>query len=473
MLAAARNPRERLSMGTVVIRIPLVTWRDGRPRFFPGPAARALGFKGEDLRHGPSGPWFTLDEAIAWSAARQAEISARRDTHGRQAPEPAGKKPRLPTADCRLPRHAGHTTTVGHVISAFLASPRMAGREIVEGRRRRPALARATARAYRGSARLLERFDGGRVWAAPAAELTGKALTGILHRVEVAHGLAQARALRAFLSVAFRHGRAAGSVAHNPVADLEEALPVLAPDVRPATVEEVETFVAACDALGFPDVADVFLAGPWTGQRQNDRLALTAAQISADGILFRPSKKSRTRDALLIPLAAALARRLEAAEIRRRGWKVRPLPGGPVFLCERTGRPWQADWYRKVARVLRHAAAFGRLETDAHGKPTREAVMLLGGVDVAAALARAGVTPLPSLADLEDKHGRDTCLSWLALAGADKWQIAGFSGHAFGQSDRVLKHYVAIPPEFARAGMARLEAWYAARSASGKKEAGK
>ncbi|MCB2052213.1 MAG: hypothetical protein KDE63_12375 [Novosphingobium sp.] len=57
---------------------------------------------------------------------------------------------------------------------------------------------------------------------------------------------------------------------------------------------------------------------------------------------------------------------------------------------------------------------------------------------IARRLKAAGVTPLASLEDpaMKDRHLRDICLSWLPLAGADKWEVAGFSGHAFGQKDR-------------------------------------
>lgn len=47
---------------------PYVVWRDGRPRFSPGPELRAAGHKGKDLRH-DAGQWFTFAECVAWSAA--------------------------------------------------------------------------------------------------------------------------------------------------------------------------------------------------------------------------------------------------------------------------------------------------------------------------------------------------------------------------------------------------------------------
>lgn len=435
------------AMGRVSITIPLVTWRDGRPRFFPGEATRTLGYKGEDLRH-PDGRWLTLEECIAWSQARQAEIAGRRRAIA------AGETTLRSTR--KAVRSAG-VVTVAEVVDAFLDSPRMQGKAIVEGRKKRAPLAANTVRFYRGVARLLKGFDDGAVWVSPADELTPRALAGILDRVEVLHGLAQARGLRAFVSVAWRHGRVRRLTGVDPVGGLEEPLPSLEPRVRPAGVAEALHLVAVADALGLPDAGDVICAGPWTGQRQNDRLSLPAAALTADGIYVMPSKKKARGERLLIPLAHMLAGRLETARARRAGWKVKPLT---LFVCEATGRAWKEDWYRKVFRVIRHAAATGDAERDGDGQITKDASAVLRGVDVAAALAAAGLRAMPSLADLRDQDLRDTTMSWLALAGCDRFEIAAFSGHAFGQSDKVLRHYVAVPPEFGRRAMAKLEAWF-------------
>jgi hypothetical protein len=43
-----------------------VAWRNGRPRFQPGPELRLTGHKGKDLRH-EDGRWFNWEEAEAWS----------------------------------------------------------------------------------------------------------------------------------------------------------------------------------------------------------------------------------------------------------------------------------------------------------------------------------------------------------------------------------------------------------------------
>lgn len=453
-MPSSRLSRKAIPMGNVVLKIPLVTWRDGRPRFFPGPSAKALGYRGEDLRHGKSGAWFTLEECIAWSTARQAEMA------GKRAAIAAGDTTERRTANATRRARDGRVT-ISQVMHAFLDSPRMKGEAIVAGRKHRRPLSPASQRMYRGAARCLENFEDGQWWHEPADELTGPVLDGLLDALEQVHGLAMARHVRAVVSVAF--GAAKGKlVQHNPAQETSATLPVLPPRVRPATVAEFDCLLATADALGLHDFGDLVCAGAWTAQRQNDRLALTADRLSADGILFTPNKKKASAEKLLVPLAAQLRGRLEASAARRRAWKVQPGPRANVFLRE-NGSPWQPDWYRKVFQQVRHVAAYGAIERDKEGNPSREAQILFAARDVAAELARAGVTPLASLADLRDQDLRDTGLSWAQRAGCDKWEIAGLSGHAFGKDDGVLKHYVSVPPEFARRAVAKVETWVAAQ----------
>jgi hypothetical protein len=58
-------------------RITNVSWRNGRPRFNPGPRTRALGFCGKDLRH-PDGTWFTWDEAKEYASTVQPTMDEKR-----------------------------------------------------------------------------------------------------------------------------------------------------------------------------------------------------------------------------------------------------------------------------------------------------------------------------------------------------------------------------------------------------------
>lgn len=458
---AAEQPREAKQMGTVTITIPLVTWRDGRPRYFPSPAQRAMGYKGEDLRHGKAGKWFTVEEAVAWSTARQADITTRRSAIA------TGETTQKAAARDLAQRRAAGLATVADVVQAYLDSPRMQGKAIEQGRKKRRPLAATTIAGYKGSAGLLRKFDGGAVWTAPAVELTGKALAGVLDMVEQRHGLAQTRAVRGFLSVAFGHSKGT-LVAHNPVADLEQRLPVLEADVRPATVAEFLHLVAVADALGMFDVADIICCGVWTGQRPGDRRALTERQMRPDGILFEPNKKAASRQRLLVPISAHYAARLASAKARRKDWAVQPLN---VHVSEHTRRPWAKEWLAKNYRVMRHAAATGDIERNPATKgqkgrpePSKDAALIFKGIDIPGRLAAAGITPMASVSEIHFKHFRDTCLEWLRDAGADDFERGAFAGHAYAFSGReIQRHYLTVPPHLAVSGMAKLEAWYAAQ----------
>ncbi|MEP4754800.1 MAG: hypothetical protein ABJZ74_18875 [Nitratireductor sp.] len=428
-------------MGRVVIKIPLVTWRDGRPRFFPGEATRLLGYRGEDLRHA-DGRWFTLEEAIAWSVARQADIVARR------AEIEAGRGRRAVAASVGRARQ-GDLLTVGQLVETWQAEPRFQGREVVEGRRRRQALSANTVRFYKTCAAALERHRAGRVWNEAAGALTVKALDAILERIEVDHGLAMTRGVRAMLSAAYAFGLKKGLVTTNPAAGVR--LPVPAARIRAGEPEEIAALVDAADRIGRPDIGDAIMLGVWTGQRQGDRLSLSGGQVLDDGILFRQAKKHG--QPLLLPAAPVLTARLEAARLRRRDWRVN-YPH--VVLDEANRRPFAADWYRKVFRVVREIAATGR------DPGTKDSQAVLRTVDLAAALA--GFKPVASLADLRDQDLRDTAVTWLARAGCDLFQIASITGHELASIQSILKHYLGLHPELARTAIGKLVAWMEAQA---------
>lgn len=55
--------------------LPYINWRDGRPRFVPGPNMRKAGILGRDLRH-DDGRWYTVEEARAFSDKVRREKKA-------------------------------------------------------------------------------------------------------------------------------------------------------------------------------------------------------------------------------------------------------------------------------------------------------------------------------------------------------------------------------------------------------------
>jgi hypothetical protein len=416
-------------MGKVIIQIPLVTWRDGQPRYWPSAAQRALGFRFEDLRH-HNGVWFTLPEAQSWSEKRQVEIAA--------AKQAAKLKPAKKPAQAR----AAAWVTLSQVCDVFLASPRMRGAEVREGRKVRQGLAANTVRYYKQGQRLLEQDA---IWHECLRDCSTYGVESALHRIEVGHGLAQARCARALLVQVFKSARKDKHMAHNPLEDI--SLPMPAPRVRYAEPDQILHFVAVADCLGRADIGDAIMLGVWSGQRQNDRLALCDAQDTKNGILFRQNKKHG--QPLLIPKSGPLAARISAARLRRRGWRVQLRE---VLIDETTNSAWKADWYRKVFATIRHAAAHGTA-------PQGRAFGLAPNIDVAAALAAAGLEAMPALADLRDQDLRDTAVTWLALAGCTEHEIASITGHSLKTIKDIMSHYLGMHPDHGRRAIAKMEKW--------------
>lgn len=434
-------------MGKATIQIPLITLRivnddlsTMRPRFSPGPRLRKPPFsmKGEDLRH-PDGSWFSLEEAIAWSEARQALIA--------QAEAATPKQAR------RIVAQGTALVTVGQLFEEWFARPRMKGQDEVEGKKSRRALAANTVADYKFAARVVERFDGGAIWNAPAVAVTGSILgnddRGVFHKIEVAHGLSTARKTRSALSAMYAWAVRKGRISANPVTG-STRLPVPQPRIRYGSIEEMKHFVLAAKILGRPEIALSHLLGLWTGQRQNDRLALADGQDTPDGILVRQLKKRG--QPLLIPKAPDLGAEIAAAKHRRRDWKVNYHE---LVLDERTRRPFERDWYKKVYAQVRDFATTGMAVVRKKGEkpqlvPARHHIT---GEAVT-------ITPMPSLADFHDQDLRDTAVTWLALADCTVPQIAAITGHSLDTVNTILKHYLGMHPELARSAIAKLVAWY-------------
>jgi len=147
---------------------------------------------------------------------------------------------------------------------------------------------------------------------------------------------------------------------------------------------------------------------------------------------------------------------------------------------EKNRRPFLADWYRKVFRVVRHVAATGQ------DPKTKDSATVLKGIDLDVALGRhtaadrppAGVgrpaggpageaggaareafIPVPTLEDLHDQDLRDTAVTWLARAGCDAILISSITGHELASIRSILKHYLGLHPELARTAIGRMVTW--------------
>ncbi|CAA0096005.1 Uncharacterised protein [Starkeya nomas] len=436
-------------MAKVIVRIPNVSWRDGRPRFNPGPKLRKLGYKGEDLRH-PTGAWFTVPEAADWAQARADEVAGRRKARAETGRLPARRRER-------------HQTIQG-LADEWFESPKFKG-GTVKGKRVEPGLSEVTAADYKGKLASLWKYDP-ELGQEPPPAITPQLAQAIFDRMWEERGLAAARSAVAVLSSMWKWAKARGrgGIMLNPWIGLEK--PMLAPRLVVWEDHEVAALVAAADAWARPEIGDSVYFGLFTGQRQNDRLAYERAGTDDEGrLVFRQSK---TNAIVAIPATPHLAARLDAAERRRFAL---PIAGRPdkgeaqavadararrlVIVDETAGRPFLRDWYKHVFMRVREVAARGLVHNS-------DGTVELGP-EKPTGSERWRLPPCPSVATKRDQDLRDTAVTWLARAGCNELQIAAITGHSLASIHNVLKHYLALHPEMADAAIGKMLAWMESR----------
>ncbi len=299
----------------LVIHIPRVAWRDGKPRFSPGPALRALGFKGEDLKTA-AGEWLDLDASRRWMEKKAEEIEARKAGAALARPQPAGPR----------------ATTLEDIFEDLwkLRKFRDAGQP--------GALSPASVRDYKVKARAVQTFDP-ELWTSPAAAISRAVALGLHERLWEAKGLHMANGVIAVLRLAY-----SSAIDRRPQANLINPflrlkLPAPDPRLRVATPAEIEALVAAADAME-PAIGDAILLALLTGQRQGDLLQVSERQIEQGRVALEQNK---TGARVGMKVLAALRHRLLAAKERR-------LKAGrppQTFVWDpRTGKPYQPDTFR-------------------------------------------------------------------------------------------------------------------------------
>lgn len=300
-----------------IVKIPHISWRDGRPRFNPGPALRRLGYVGEDLRHA-SGAWFTLRETEDWAKRRDAEIAARRDGGGRRAP---------------VARAGAYT--IEDMFEDLWRSKRFELK------------AEKTRRDYRGKAAALAKFMP-ELFGVPAHDMTPAAVHALHERLWAAKGLPMANGVLRVLSVAYSAAIMRRPGLSNPC--LRQGLPTPKPRVRAATPEEIAALMRAADAAE-PEIGDAIMLALFTGQREGDVLALEEGAMDDGRVQLRQRKTGRVVSVRALPQLVA---RLAAIRERKRAANV---ASRVVILHPRTRAPYKADNFRARFALVREAAA--------------------------------------------------------------------------------------------------------------------
>jgi hypothetical protein len=278
------------------IPVPYLKWRNGRPRWEPGPGLRRAGFRGRDLRS-ENGDWFGLEKAVEAAKTLNREVEVWR----------AGGAKMLLPKQATVPERS-----CAHLYRLWSATPEFAE------------LAANTRDFYHVRARLFleDDADGSRKFAdvSPAA-LTAPWLYGYWQELYRMRGHHMANSILATVRAMLSYARKRlGWIQNNPASNL---------DLKRAPSRlviwlpwQVEIFVMLADELGLPSVADAVIAGLHSGQRQADVLRLPVHIFADDRIRLSQAKTRALVDAPMTPImrdrtAKILDRRCHSDDVVR------------------------------------------------------------------------------------------------------------------------------------------------------------
>lgn len=376
---------------------PYLQWRDGRPRWEPGPGIRKA-FPGRDLKDA-GGNWLRLEAAIAAAKVINAEVTSWRT--GIETPNAVPNVARKPSRTCKA------------LWELYSASP-----AYLE-------LSHQTQLDYKSKIGVfLKEFGADHVGAIAKHDMF--TFWEDVYKTR-GHTMANSTisAVRSMLSYGEMKGWRAPET--NPARNLKISKPE--PRVVCWTPSEVEAFVAKADEMQYFGVADAVVIGLHTCQRQGDVLHLEFMASENGRMRFRQGK---TNARVSVPFSPALEERLEKIKARRRAGPVAELKLTGELIRDTRGRHYTRETFGKDFREVREKVA-----ADQIGAGANEA-SILGKLYL----------------DL-----RDTGITRLALAGATVPEIHAISGHSMKTIHDVLRHYLAIDDRLADAAIAKLKIW--------------
>lgn len=403
------------------IRVRYFKWRNGRPRWEPGPALRRLGLVGVDLKNA-SGQWLSEGDAIMRAQALNAEADAQR--LGSKPPQRG--IPRVPHSCEDLWERYRQSTKFTELAEATRYDYEAKAQPFLYGF--------TATRHQEFGARTIkpgERIEGFAPYS--VAAIDKPIMFGFAEILAFQKGKSMGLGIVAVARRLFSFAELIGwrSENSNPAFRLELARP--APRLRLGTPAEIAALVSASDAMPVMDrhgrqrgllhsMGDAIVLALHSGQRQRDVLAMPDTIVDAERIRLSQFKTGAAVDVKMTPACSA---RMAAAKGRSRAGDVVPLDARPIIVHEGTREAYNAHTFRHLY------------------------------ADVRAEAAKA----CPSVADLQFLDLRDTAVTRLALAGCSKWQIASITGHSFESIDRILKHYLVLSAEFADPAIDLLVAW--------------
>jgi hypothetical protein len=427
-------------------------WRDGHPRWIPSPTLRRAGWKGRDLKDA-AGRWLARGASIDAAQALVAAVAAWKagglvpPALAASAPPGAGQTP-----GAGLPVAAEDRRSLGALLDAYLGAPERA----IAPSREFEAIRNKPDRRSKLS-RLLDVLAGYPLKPTAAADLP---------RYQAARARVRSFSIDVLEPPAFEdtpdlsqaqgplydaywtlHEKVGRNMAHGVLGDTSAFLEWCVKRralrqnwaklvdretppgrIRVGTWPELRALISAAEAMGLPSIADSIILGVDLSWSQTDRLKLTWGQISADNTVKGTRQKTgrKGETPLLATLGVPRLQQIRARQAERFGPNVTPTH---VILCDLTGKPWSARYYRQKFDEVRTQAA----------------------------------KAVPSVATLLDLDLRDTAITVGKAAGLSNEEIATRSLHSMKRIADVLdKHYTELGQDIANAGAKKLNDYLAA-----------
>lgn len=386
---------------------PYLCWRDGRPRWNPGPELRSRGYKGRDLKT-PDDRWMDLSQAVAAAVELNSQVA-------RQEPLQAPAK----------------AHTLAELFAAFKGT---ADKPSAAWKRLKP----RTQKDYTQEMAILEGLMGD----VPVAAIRRVDIEELYQALKETKGPARANAIVRVLRLTLNHAihslewpelktNRAGKLKLQPTAGR----------LVMWTRDEIRALVACADWLTvtwtdgttreYQSVGDAVILGLCTGQNRAD--VLTAPPFVPENDVYR-MRRGKTGRECFIPRSKLLDDRI--AEMRARRLASWPnVAFGTELVCTALGHAYPAD-----GDYFQHE--FGRVRLIASGAifALEDICRALGGLPPL--LRNLPFTPTPSILDKNFQDLRDTAVTVLYALLKDISRVATITGHSLKTAQEIIdKHY--------------------------------
>lgn len=398
------------------MKIPYFKWREGRPRWEPGPGLRSKGFKGRDLKS-ESGEWLGYGNAADAAIALNLEVAAWRETGGKSV---------------RTPHQRKNPRSCEKLYDNWIATP-----EFQMLRASTKLDYHSKARAFLGT--VVDKKTGETFAEMPVAAISRKTLKNLWRELYKTRGHHMASGILRIVRIMMSHALNEEWVRASPAAKL--GIKTAPARLALWLPHEVALFVATADEMGREGapVADAVTLALHTGQRLSDVLAMPLKLFDETRVKLSQMK---TRARIDAPMTPALLARVAVIKARQRGCgsaSEAPLKerGNVVDLeAPLVQRPdgggYDRHSFNKAFRAVRDRVA----------KKTEN-----------------GELACPDIKARTFSDLRDTAVTRLASADCNMAEIASITGHDLQSITQIMKHYLALQPAMADAAIAKLTAW--------------